>query len=346
MSPGVHAHSSSHPPPHQQKKLRLGTMIFAVIAGSLILAAKFYAARIADSAALHSDALEGTVNVLAAAFGLASIWWSEKPADADHPYGHGKIEYFAKAFEGGLISLAAVLILIDSIERLTAGHALQNLESGLWINLAAGAGNGVLGFILLTIGKRTRSEIIRADGIHLLTDLATTVGMSIGLGLLLLTGWNWIDPVIAVLVALFLLRTGFGLVKQSLQALLDAENPELIEQIVSEINEFQVNRETPMVITVHDLKAQEFGRDKHIDIHVVVPETLTIHEGHEVSEQFSLKLSQALGGKSIVHTHLDPCERRYCRQCPVTPCEIRLHAFEERPVITKAIATRQEEPHF
>ncbi len=326
--------------------IRLTTMALAVIAGAGILVLKFYAAQISDSAALRSDALEGTVNVLAALFGLTSVWWSEKPADEDHPYGHGKIEYFAKAFEGGLITLAGFLILIDTIERISLGTELQQIQKGLQLNIIAGAANGLLGALLIAVGKRYRSEVIRADGVHLLTDLATTVGMALGLGLMLWTGWLWIDLVMAVLVALLLLKTGIGLVRQSAGTLLDAENPALIQNIVEHLNEFQVNQLMPQVITVHDLKAQEFGRDKHIDIHLVVPEYLSVHDGHQVAEAFSESLYRVLGNKSLVHTHLDPCERHYCKICPIQDCQVRLHPFEVRSPITRESATRRETRHF
>lgn len=306
------------------KKMRLTAITLSLIGGLLILALKIYAAKLAESSALRSDALESTVNVLAAAFGLGSLLFAEKPADQDHPYGHGKIEYFAQAFEGGLISLAGFLILIDTVLRLLRHQTLENLGLGLQLNLLAGLLNGALGLGIYLTGKRHHSQILVADGIHLLTDLVTSLVLAGGLGLVLLTGWVWLDPLLALGVALFLFRTGYNLVQDSSNALLDAQNPHLIETIAAHLNE--IPRRS--VITAHELRAQQFGRDKHVDLHLVVPEYLSIKEAHDESDRFAGDLMQKLGHDSTVHTHIDPCEREYCVECPFTDCPIRARPFE------------------
>lgn len=309
------------------RKLRLTAILISLAGSFLILLLKIQAAHLADSSALRSDALEGTVNVLAAAFGLGSLLFSEKPADENHPYGHGKIEYFAQAFEGGLISLAGFLILIDTAMRLVHQETMDHLGSGLILNLVAGGLNGILGFGIYLTGKRHHSQILVADGIHLLTDLATSIALALGLGLVLLTGWTWLDPVLAVGVALFLFRTGYSLVQESSDALLDAQNPALIGRITTLLNE--IPRRS--VIAAHELKVQQFGRDKHVDLHVVVPEFLSIKDAHDESDRFALDLMRKLGHDSTVHTHIDPCEREYCKTCSFLDCPIRMHAFETLP---------------
>jgi cation diffusion facilitator family transporter len=306
------------------RRMRLTAISVSLIGGLLILCLKIFAARLADSSALRSDALESTVNVLAAAFGLGSLLFAEKPADQDHPYGHGKIEYFAQAFEGGLISLAGFLILLDTALRLLRHESLDNLGVGLQLNLLAGLLNGILGLGIYLTGKRHHSQILIADGIHLLTDLVTSLVLAAGLGLVLLTGWEWIDPILAFGVALFLFRTGYNLVQDSSNALLDAQNPRLIETIATHLNE--IPRRS--VITAHELKAQQFGRDKHVDLHLVVPEYLSIKEAHDESDRFASDLMQKLGHDSTVHTHIDPCEREYCTECSFTDCPIRARPFE------------------
>ncbi len=311
-------------PDTSSRRLRFVAILASLLGSLLILALKVYAAKIADSSALRSDALEGTVNVLAAAFGLGSILFSEKPADPDHPYGHGKIEYFAQAFEGGLISLAGFLILLDTGLRLFRHEALDDLNLGLKLNLVAGGLNGILGFVIYITGKRHHSQILIADGIHLLTDLVTTVMLGVGLLLVLFTGWTWLDPVLAIAVAIFLFRTGFDLVRDSAGALLDAQSPELIERIVRHLNE--IPRRS--IITAHELRAQQFGRDKHVDLHLVVPEFLSIKEAHDESDRFAGDLMQKLGHDSVVHTHIDPCEREYCSECSFLECPIRMTSFE------------------
>ncbi len=318
------------------RRLRFGAILAALIGGIAILVIKLYAAKVANSAALRSDALEGTVNVLAAAFGLGSILFAEKPADQDHPYGHGKIEYFAQAFEGGLISLAGFLIVIDTLSRLHHPVEMANLGFGLQLNVAAGLLNGLMGLVIYSIGKRHHSKTLTADGIHLLSDVITTGALAVGLLITLKTGFTWIDPVLAFGVALFLLKTGISLVRESSNALLDAENPELTEKIVEYLNEIPRHH----VITAHEMRSQEFGRDKHIDIHLVVPEFWSIKQAHEVIDQYVEKLQTKLGHGSVVHSHVDPCEREYCRECAIQDCPVRRHPFEKITPFTRESITQ------
>jgi cation diffusion facilitator family transporter len=326
--------TADHDPSH--KNIRLAAILIALFSGIGILVLKFYAAHIANSSALRSDALEGTVNVLAAAFGLGAIIFAEKPADHDHPYGHGKIEYFSSAFEGGLISLAGLLILIDSISRYLNHAVIHDLGMGLKISVLSGILNGVLGAGIYFTGKKYQSQTLLADGIHLLTDLVTSIILTAGLCLVLLTHWEWLDALLAIGVSLFLFRTGFMLVRESSMALLDAENPELLQTIVNHLNQ----NERGQVITVHELKAQQFGRDKHIDMHVVVPEYFSIKEAHELTDLYSLTLQKQLGHGSLVHTHIDPCEQDYCQECPVADCKIRKQKFSKRIPFTLESITR------
>jgi cation diffusion facilitator family transporter len=306
------------------KRLRLTAILVALFGSIGILCLKVYADKLADSSALRSDAMESTVNVLAAAFGLGSLLFAEKPADSEHPYGHGKIEYFAQAFEGGLISLAGFLILVDTLLRLIHPVPMDSLSMGLKWNLIAGLMNGGLGALMYLVGKRYHSQILIADGIHLFTDLITTLALGAGLGLVLITHWTWLDPVLAFGVSLFLFRTGFQLVQQSSNALLDAQNPELIEKIARYMNEIPRHS----VIAAHELKIQQFGRDTHVDLHVVVPEFIAIKEAHDESDRFALDLGKKLGHDSIVHTHIDPCEREFCPECPVQACAVRRAPFQ------------------
>ena len=319
-----------------EKRIRLTTILFALFIGIATLLLKLYAAKISGSSALRSDALEGTVNVAAALFGLVSILVAEKPADQDHPYGHGKIEYFSAAFEGGLIALAGILILVDTILRIIHHTAPEDIGSGLKINILAGILNGISGGLIYLAGKKYRSQVLIADGIHLLTDLMTTIVLGAGLGLVLITGWKWLDPALAIGVACFILYTGYLLLRESLNALLDGENPELIGQIVNHLNRI----ERKQVITIHELKAQEFGRAKHVDIHLVVPEFMSVKEAHEISDEYANSLKRELGTESLIHTHIDPCERLFCKECAHSECPVRQAPCEGVKPITLESAVR------
>jgi cation diffusion facilitator family transporter len=307
------------------RRIRLIAILFSLVGGILILVIKFYAAVLTNSSALRSDALEGTVNVLAAAFGLGSIIFAEKPADRDHPYGHGKIEYFSSAFEGGLISLAGFLILVDTVIRFLHHQVPSDLGFGLKLSVFSGMMNGVMGILIYRVGKKHQSQVLVADGIHLLSDLVTTVALTIGLLVVYFTHIYWIDPMLAIGIAIFLFKTGYSLVDTSAKALLDAENPDILQSIVDQMN-FLPRGE---VITAHGLKAQQFGRDTHVDLHVVVPEYITIKEAHAEADLIAGTLRDRLGHNSVVHTHIDPCERDFCEECPVEDCPIRANGFHQ-----------------
>ena len=311
-------------------RIRFTAILIALIASIVIFGFKLYAANISNSSALRSDALEGTVNILAAAFGLFSVVFAEKPADHDHPYGHGKIEHFAAVFEGGLISLAGFLILLDTVTRYLNHSPIQNLEKGLLISFGAGALNGLIGLGLYFSGKKYDSTTLRADGLHLLSDFWSTLGLTVGLSLALYTGWTWVDPILAILVGIMLFVAGYRVFKPSWNTLLDAANPESIQTVVNRLNEIEL----APVITIHELKTQTFGRDAHIDLHLVIPEFYTIKEGHLIADRVVKELQKTLGIDSLIHAHLDPCEQRYCSECDFEKCPIRQTAFVEKKSLT------------
>lgn len=312
------------------RMIRLTAIMIALIAGIIIFGVKLYAAHISNSSAIRSDALEGSVNILAAAFGLFSILFAEKPADQDHPYGHGKIEHFAAVFEGGLISLAGFLILLDTVSRFINHSEPSDLSQGLLISFIAGSCNGLIGLVIYFIGKKHESTTLRADGMHLISDFWSTLGLGIGLGLALYTGWLWIDPLLAIIVGIMLFVAGYKVFIPSWNTLLDAVNPESIQKIVNRLNEMKLDP----VITIHELKTQEFGRDAHVDLHIVVPEFFSIKEAHGISTRIMEQLQSTMGSNSLIHAHLDPCEKLYCSECSYENCPIRQTAFVARKPLT------------
>ena len=319
------------------RTVRLTAIVIALVSGILIFAVKLHAANISNSSAIRSDALEGTVNILAAAFGLFSILFAEKPADEDHPYGHGKIEHFAAVFEGGLIALAGFLILLDTGARALNHTQPEDLGKGLLLSFVAGTLNGIIGIALYAAGKRHQSTTLKADGLHLLSDFGSTLGLSAGLVLALYTGWMWIDPILAVMVGIMLFVAGYRVFKPSWNTLLDAVNPESIGKVVTCLNEIDISP----VITVHELKTQTFGRDAHIDLHLVIPEFYTVKQGHEIADRVVKDLQETLGVDSMIHAHLDPCERVYCGECPFENCPVRQSPFVERRKISSQSAVKK-----
>ncbi len=304
---------------HIEQKARVRIALLSIVAGICVLGLKYWSYLLSGSVALKSDAMESIVNVVAAVFALGAVIFAGKPADKDHPYGHGKIEHFSAAFEGGLISLAAVFILIEAGKGLIYGVELKDLGKGLAVNLLAGALNGSLGWFLLTQGRKRRSKALEADGHHILSDFWTTVGIASGLLAVKFTGITWLDPVMAVIVGLLLARTGFRLVKESSQALLDVEDPQVLDKVL-----VAMNRVRPWdIIALHEMRTFRSGRYTHVDVHMVVPEYYPVRQAHDLCEDFGKRALEDGNIEGEVHTHVDPCGRLYCDRCPAECCIIR-----------------------
>ncbi|MBK8794292.1 MAG: cation transporter [Holophaga sp.] len=321
------------------RKTRLRVVTLSIVAGALILGFKYYAYLLSGSTALLSDAIESVVNVVAAVFALGAVIFAEKPADREHPYGHGKIEHFSAAFEGGLISLAAVMIWWEAVSALHAQlngtFHLKNLGAGLAVNVVAGLMNGLLGAFLIHMGKKHRSRAIEADGHHVLSDFWTTLGIAAALLLVKFTGILWLDPIMAMVVGTLLAYTGFKLVRSSSQALLDMEDPELLDKLVTVINQVR-----PVdVIAIHEMRTLRSGRYTHVDIHMVIPEFYPISQGHDLAESFGKDVIAGVSLDGELHTHLDPCQRAWCRQCGVEPCSVRQEPHSEQGPITVESST-------
>lgn len=323
------------------RAMRLRVAVLSIVAGATILGLKYVAFLVSGSAALKSDAIESVVNVVAAVFALGAVLFAEKPADREHPYGHGKIEHFSAAFEGGLIALAAVLIWYEALDALYkqwhGAMPIKDLGKGLLINISAGLLNGLLGVFLLRMGRRHHSKAIEADGHHVLSDFWTSCGLAVGLVLVKVTGALWLDPLMAMAVGTLLAITGFKLVRHSSQALLDMEDPAMLERLVDSINRVKPRE----VVAVHELRTLRSGRYTHVDIHLVLPEYLTVAEGHHVVEAFNAAVMEDLRLEGEFHSHTDPCERAWCRTCAVDPCPIRVAPCERPSPLTLETATGQ-----
>ena len=288
-----------------------------------LLAVKFWAWALTGSQAIFSDALESIVNVLAAAFALGVLAWAGRPADRDHPYGHGKIEFFSAAFEGGLIFFAALVILWQAGVAFTAGATPQRLDVGLWLTAFAGLANGGLGWFLIGYGRRHRSAALEADGHHVLSDFWTSVGVLAGLLAVQLTGWWWCDPLVAALMGLLLLATGWRLVRRATGGLLDEEDPAFLSRLVQVLGPHVRDG----IIRVHHLRAIRAGRFHHISAHLVVPEFWTVQRAHDAAESLANTVLHELQGEGGIDFHTDPCERAYCAKCDLEACSVRAQPF-------------------
>jgi cation diffusion facilitator family transporter len=299
----------------------------AFVTSLTLLLAKFGAYYLTDSKAVLSDAIESIINVVTGAFLMVSLVISSKPVDENHPYGHGKIESFSAGLEGGLIVIAAIIILVEAIPVFFAPQAPRNLGPGLYILGAAGAVNLVVGIYLLQAGRKYKSDALKADGYHLLTDFYTSAGVIIGLLLYSFTGFLWLDPLIACLVALNILVSGLRLFNRSFKNLMDEADPELLERIVEGLNRIK----KPGWLYPHKLRALRSGRYHHVDLHISLPHYWTLTQVHEAEQEITNALLEALGEEGDIMIHIDPCEPPYCPVCNVDNCSERKIGFSSAP---------------
>lgn len=311
-----------------------------MIVGIVLLGCKYFAYILTGSTAILSDALESIVNVIAALFALAVLFVARWPADRSHPYGHGKVEFFSAAFEGGLIAFAALLILYQAGHGLLFGVDIKSLNIGILITLAAGFVNAVLGRYLIRTGERHQSLTLIADGKHLLTDFWTSMGVVIGLGLVLVTDQPWLDPAVAGVLGINLAWMGTRLVREAAGGLLDEVDLGLIDRLVAAINANPV----PGAIRVHFLRAIRSGRFTHVDAHLVVPEFWSVERAHDFGDAFERRVIDALPADGEIAFHVDPCQRHYCSICDVQDCPIRIEPMIARPPLTAEEAVLPDQP--
>lgn len=311
-------------------RTRLRAGVLSLVVGVTLLVAKFFAYELTRSAAVFSDALESIVNVVAAMFAIGGLVFAGRPADRNHPYGHGKIEFFSGAFEGGLITFAAVMIIYEAIDSFIRGAGIRQLDVGLAITAGAGVANLLLGLFLIRTGRKYDSLTLIADGQHVISDFWTSAGVVVGLGLVRLTGIEWIDPLVAGLVGVNLSFTGIKLVRFAAGGLLDEEDSNLLARLLKAMNAKMV----PGLIRVHNLRAIRSGRYTHVDAHLVVPEFWQVRQAHDAADAFEREVmgTGALLGEIVFHT--DPCRRLYCAQCEIQPCPIRIAPFQARAEMT------------
>jgi len=304
-------------------RVRLRAALLSLVIATLILAAKYQAYRMTGSTAVLSDALESIVNVLAAVFALGGLIFAGRPADRNHPYGHGKIEFFSAAFEGGLIAFASILIVYEAVRTLVSGPDVRQIGAGLLIVFGSGLVNLALGIYLVRTGRRYVSLTLVADGQHVLADVWTSAGVIVGLGLVQLTGRVWLDPLVALLVALWLMLTGVRLVRHAAGGLLDEEDPLLLKRVLDALQKYVGGG----VIRVHHLRAIRSGRFQHVEAHLVVPEFWSVERAHDLSEDVAARVMRDLGAEGEMVFHTDPCHRVYCVTCDLEDCPIRREPF-------------------
>ena len=255
------------------------------------------------SVGLLSDALESTVNIVAAVVALFALRTAMKPADAMHHFGRGKAEYFSASIEGFMILLAALIIVYTAIERIITPRDLEQIGWGLTISTVAAVINGGTALVLLRAGRLHRSPVLVADGKHLMTDVWTSVGVIVGVGLVVVTGWNRLDGIVALAVGLNIIVTGINLLRTSTAGLMDkALSDEDHLKIVKVLTKYESDE-----VKFHELQTREAGRQRFVSMHVLVPGAWTIQKGHDLSENLEADIIAELPD-TIITTHVEPLE--------------------------------------
>ncbi len=287
----------------------------ALIVGVLLLLIKFGAYLLTGSAAILSDALESIVNVLAGGFALYAVILAHLPADREHPYGHGKVEFLSAGFEGGMIILAAVMIVGGAIQKLFRGGGVQKIDSGLLLIALAMLINGSVGFFLIRKGKSSGSITLEADGKHLLSDAVTSVVVLCALGLVRLTGLQWIDPLAAIVVALYIGWMALGLLRRSAAGLMDEQDREDDAKIRNILDaHLAPSGKPPMICSYHKLRHRHSGRYHWVDFHIMVPAAMDVETGHKVASSIEYEIEQSIGEGNAT-AHVEPCHASNCAGC-------------------------------
>jgi cation diffusion facilitator family transporter len=282
------------------QKLAIGS----ILVGTVVLALKYAAYHLTGSIALYSDALESIINVVTALAAFMAVRMSAAPPDANHPYGHHKVEYFSAVLEGVLIIVAALMILRESYYGFLSPRVLDAPRIGLALNGVAALVNAFWSWILIREGRRLRSPALAADGRHLLTDVVTSFGVLAGLLLVPVTGLHQLDPALAALVALNILWSGWGLMKESIGGLMDEAVPEKVLVQIREV----IAGNADGAIEAHDLRTRHAGRMTFIDFHLVVPGGMSVTDAHEICD----RLERALKAKvedAMITIHVEPAEK-------------------------------------
>lgn len=300
--------------------------LLVVVIGAGLLAVKFLAFIITGSNTILSDALESIVNVVAGSFALYSLVLAAKPKDRDHPYGHGKIEFISAGIEGTLILIAGIGIIYRSVESLIIGNQLEELDHGLYLAGGAGLVNFILGAITESYGRKNNSPTMVASGKHLKSDGYTSLGMILGLTVVLFTGWVWMDSAIAIAFGGFIGVVGIREMRKSVAGIMDEADFDLLRELISEVDS---NRNENW-IDMHNFRAQKFGNRIHIDCHVTVPYYLTVDEAHDEIEAIEAVVKEFHPQGVEMFIHVDPCTPRSCRICSKSNCTVRKTEQQEQ----------------
>ena len=302
----------------EQLNLRKKAAYLSLAVGISMFITKMTAYFITGSVAIFSDAAESVVHVAATGMALFSIILSSKPADETHLYGHGNVEYFSAGVEGFLIVFAAGVIIYQAILDIIAGPTLESLSIGVIFISAAGIVNLALGYYLIRTGKKTNSLTLVADGKHVLTDAITSIGVLVGITLVLITDYVMLDPILAIIVALNIVFTGYKLIRESIGGLMLETNPEILKTISDRL----ISIRKDYWIDLHELRYWQSGDKTFMDFHLILPYYFTIEQSHNEEKRIDEELQKEYPNSQI-KIHFDYCNYDLCKFCGYEKCDVR-----------------------
>jgi cation diffusion facilitator family transporter len=326
-------------PDHLQPQKK--AILIALCISIVLMLAKFVAYLITNSNAILTDAAESIVNVLASSFAFYSIYLATIPKDENHPYGHGKVEFFSAFLEGILITIAGIIIILKSGYDLVYPKQIVKLFEGAAIIGVTGLVNLLIGYYLVNTGKKYRSITLEADGKHLLTDAITSAGLVAGVILIKLTEIYWLDSVISILLGMYIVYNGYKITRRSVAGLMDESNMDLVKDIIAIL---QHNRKDPW-IDVHNLRAQQYGADLHIDCHITLPYYFDLNKVHHEISEIDRMINGEAQRKTELFIHADPCLPACCNYCKMKECPVRQEPFRGEIKWTIENATKNQK-HF
>lgn len=311
---------------YTQSAINFRVQRIVAIVAVVLFVLKIVAWWLTQSVAVLTDALESTVNVVAGFISLYSLYVAAKPRDKEHPYGHGKAEFVSAAVEGALVTVAGFVIIYEAIDNILHPHIIRQLDWGMLIVGSTAVVNYLTGMYSIKMGKKNNSLALIASGKHLQSDTYSTIGIVLGMGLIFFTSWIWLDSVVAIGFAFFIIYTGYTIVRSSIAGIMDEADNALLEKLVSRINE---NRKENWV-DLHNLRIIKFGSVIHVDCHLTVPWFLNVHQAHDEVEAFSATARDEFGESVELFVHADGCLDFSCRICSKTNCSERKNLFEKR----------------
>jgi len=307
--------------PSTESRAVIGSLTAAI----LLTVLKFVAYFLTNSSAIFSDAMESIVNIAASGFAMYSLYLTHQPADAEHPYGHGKIEFLSAAVEGGMVLAAAIVAVVKALDTIIhhADLHIEHLTIGLTFLAIALAVNGGLGLVLVKVGQRQDSATLVADGRHLLSDAFTSFAAIVGLLVVVLSGWRYADPLAALLVAVYITWTAVDLLKGAVNGLMDRQDV-ADQRLLRSILDAHVGAQgkPPRICSYHKLRHRHSGRYHWVDFHIMVPADWDVRRGHQVASTIEFEIEQALGIGNAT-AHVEPCPDSACGNCAEDEAEAR-----------------------